>query len=108
MKVLSVSRRKGMVLIIVVVAIMLMAVVVAGILSRNVSSAFVDEKGRQRFQAELLTKGAFWIAYQSMQATGTLPTPFFETVDGTTYKITYSLGAPGPSATQEILTQVTY
>lgn len=108
MKTSSVGRKKGMVLVIVIVAIMLMSVVVAGILSRNISSAFVDEKGRQRFQAELLSKGAFWIAYQSMQATGTLPGSFNETVDGTTYTVTYSLGAAGPSGTQEILTQVTY
>ena len=107
MKTLLLRGKKGMVLVIVIVAIMLMSTVVVGILSRNISSAYVDEKGRQRLQAELLAKGCFWRSYQSG---GTLPTPCTATVDNTTYTVTYTLGlaGSGPNGTTPILTQVTY
>ena len=106
MKTLRQRGKKGMVLIIVIVAVMLMSTVVVGILSRNISSAFVDEKGRQRFQAELLAKGCFWLLYQNG---GGIPIgTCTETIDGTTYTVTYTLGAPGPLGTQQVLTQVTY
>jgi hypothetical protein len=100
--------KKGMVLIIVIIAIMLMSIVTVGILSRNVSSSFVDERGRQRFQAELLAKGCFWRLYQ---LNGTAPAfgSCDETIDNTPYTVTYTVvpGA-GPLGTAQILTQVTY
>ena len=108
MKTLLLRGKKGMVLVIVIVAIMLMSTVVVGILSRNISSAYVDEKGRQRLQAELLAKGCFWRSYQSG---GVLPAPcVIPMMDGTTYTVTYTLGAmgSGPNGTTPILTQVTY
>jgi Tfp pilus assembly protein PilV len=104
MKTLFLRSQKGMVLVIVIIAVMLMSAVVVGILSRNITSAFVDEKGRQRFQAELLAKGCFWRSYQS---NGAVPSSCTETVDGTTYTVIYTAVNAGALGTQ-ILTQVDY
>jgi len=102
------NSKRGMVLIIVIIAVMLMSIVVVGILSRNVSNSFVDERGRQRFQAELLAKGCFWRLYQ---LNGTAPAvgSCDETIDNTPYTVEYTVvpGA-GPLGTDQILTQVTY
>jgi Tfp pilus assembly protein PilV len=105
MKIPALSRQKGMVLIIVIVAIMLMSVIVVGILSRNISSSLGDENEMKRFQAELLAKGGFWRLYQN----GGVPPASF-TVDslGTTYRVSYVTGAPGPSGTSQIVVQVDY
>jgi hypothetical protein len=106
MKTSLLKGKKGMVLIIVIAAVMLMSVVAVGVLSRNVSRAIVDEKGIQRLQAEVLAKGAFWRAYQNG---GTPPSSFTETIGTKTYTVNYTLNpGAGPSGTDQIMTQVTY
>ena len=107
MKASFLRSEMGMVLVRVIIAVMLMSAVVVGILSRNITSAFVDEKGRQRFQAELLAKGCFWRSYQ---AGGGIPSSCTETFDGTTYTVTYTLGVAGagPDGSTQIFTQVDY
>lgn len=97
-------RHKGMVLVIVIVAIMLMSIVVVGILSRHVSMSLGDEKEIQRLQAEFLAKGCFWLSYQS----GGVPASCTETVGPTTYTVTYTTGASGPGGTTEFITHVDY
>jgi hypothetical protein len=105
MKISRLNSKKGMVLVIVIAAVMLMSTVVVGILSRNISSALVDEKGRQRFQAELLAKGCFWRSYQSGGDTSIAPCT--EIINGTTYTVTYGTTSAGALGTQ-ISTTVTY
>lgn len=105
MKIPMMESKKGMVLVIVIVAIMMMSVVVVGILSRNVSSSLGDEKQIRRLQAELLAKGGFWRLYQNG---GVAPAPFTVSSLGTTYTVSYTTGAVGPSGTNEIIVQVDY
>ena len=106
MKIEVLKHEKGMVLIIVIAAIMLMTIAVVGMLSRNVSQSLRDEKMIQRMQAELLAKGAFWRVYQNG---GTPPADFTETVDGRNYTVTYTTAAgAGPSGTGQIITNVVY
>ncbi len=106
MKNTGLNDQKGMILIIVIVAIMLMSIVVMGVLSRNVSKSLSDEKSIQNLQAELLAKGGFWRAYQNG---GVPPADFSETIAGKTYNVTYStVNNAGPLGTSEVVTRVDF
>ena len=106
MNVIHTRPKKGMVLLIVIGAIMLMSIMSVGILSRNVSNSLRAEKEIQRLQAELLAKGGFWRTYQGSGAT---PATFTESVGGTTYTVSYTnASGTGPLCTDQINTNVDY
>jgi hypothetical protein len=90
MKVSVFRRQKGMVLVIVIAAIILMSIATLGILSRNVSQSMGDEKEIQRIQAELLTKGCFWRLYQN---NGIDPGNCSGTINNRAYTVTYTINA---------------
>ncbi len=108
------GKDRGMVIVIVIAAIMVLSVFALGTVSRFLSKATSAESQASHIEAEMLAKGAFWRAYQNG---GLPPAGFSETLSSTTggvtgnktYTVTFTntLSA-GPFGASKIDTTVTY
>lgn len=103
------SSERGVILLTVIAAVMLMSILVMGMLSRNISQAVISERERKHLQAELIAKKALWWAREIYIGGSTSLTDFTEYVDGTTYSVQYTqVDGGGPGATRAFTMNVSY
>ncbi len=103
------GSERGVILLTVIAAVMLMSILVLGVLSRNYSQALISERERKHLQAELIAKKALWWAREIYAGGSTTLTDFSEYVDGTTYSVHYTqVAGGGPGATRAFTMDVSY
>ncbi len=107
-------KDRGLVLVIVIAAILVMSLITLGTVSRYLSKAAIAESQAAHIQAEILAKGAFWRGYQNG---GVPPSDYSEPTPSSTggiagsrtYTVTFtSTASAGPSGTTRIDTTVSY
>ncbi len=104
------GKDRGMVLVIVIAAIMVLTVITLGTVSRFLSKATSAEKQTAQIAAEVTAQGAFWRVHQNG---GLPPAGYSETLVSTqgnrTLTVTYTnTAAAGPFGTTRIDTTVSY
>ena len=99
-----INNRSGMILVVVIAFIVVISILVAGMLSRNVITATSSEDQVKSSQADLLSRGALWKVQPSIdQGTFVSPTSWPETVNNVVYTVTVTKDAAG-----KVVVKVTY
>ena len=94
------KNESGMILVVVIAFIVVISILVAGMLSRNVTTTVALEDQTKSIQADLLTRGAFWkfqnyIDQSIYPSTGVMTTSWTEqpVAGGVIYTVTISRDA---------------
>lgn len=83
------NNESGIVLVIVIAFILMMSIVLAGLYSRNTTSALSSLEQAKRLRADMLARGGFWRAYNLMASGEDVNITDRVTLDNITYSVHY-------------------
>jgi hypothetical protein len=87
------KNNSGMILFLVIVFLLVSAILLAGLFSRNISASLVAIEHERQTKAEVLARGLYWKAYSQKFVSGANLGNGTETIDGIVYTYTFAYGA---------------
>ncbi len=108
MSIKKLDNESGIILLIVVAFTILMSIILLGMFGRSSSTSLSDIERTKRIQADFLARGAFWIAYDALHASGgaTMPADFVKTLNTIPYTVKYQRNSE--TDPDEIIVTVSY